>query len=142
MSTFSTIQSKIIAIVAADSDLDTAVVFGYEPNVEQINQDPFATVIASGNDASYASTSENKRSFNFSIRIFVERNSRGNSEAETLLTAMVDRIIQALDEDYTLTGSALTTRAANGPWGYVFATKEYRVAEILLTAIAHVDITS
>ena len=140
--TFKTLKAKIVTILQADTDLDSDSVFNHEPDIDKIGQDPFATVVPSGNEADFGSTLENKREFAFLIRVFVERDARGNSAAEVLLTDIIDRLMDRFDEDYTLTGSALTAMAAPSAWGYVFGTKSYRTAEILLTVKVWYDIST
>lgn len=142
MSTFANIKAGIITKLAADTDLSqTGQVFNYEPKIDGIDVDPFAVVVASENENEFETTTENKRTYGFTIRLFVERVSRGNSEAEILLTAMVDRLIQAFDEDYTLgVNGVLFTKATPSAWFYVLADKEYRVAEIKLSTVVSVDV--
>jgi hypothetical protein len=125
-----TIKNKIMTILRADTDLDTDAVFDYEPNLSEIQKDPFATLVVSGNSSDFLSTNENMRSFGFKISIFIERQQRGVDTAETLMGAMISRILGALDDDYTLTGTVLTSRAAPSEWGYANETKEYRVGTI------------
>ena len=140
---FSTIRAGIAAILAADTDLSgSGQVFEYEPNIETIDADPFAVVVASENESEFETTYENKRTYGFIVRIFVERKIRGSAAAETLMTAIVDRLVQAFDEQYTLgVSGVLFTRATPSTWAYVLAEKEYRMAEIKLSTICSVDVT-
>lgn len=141
--TFASIRAGIAAIVAADSALNGGdQVFQYEPNINGIGVDAFATVVASGNESEFETTSENKRTYAFTIRIFVERKNRGEAAAETLLTEIVDRLTQAFDENYTLgVSGVLFTRATPSSWAYVLAEKEFRMAEIQLSTICSVDVS-
>lgn len=143
MADFSTLLTKIKAKVAAQTNyFAQGSVFDYEPDVGLVTQDPWATVIPSGNENDFASTMENKRSYGFLIRVFVERNTRGNDNAETLLRTIIDVLLDAFDQDYTLTGTALMVSASPSKWGYVQREKEYRVAEILIQAKTWFDVTT
>ena len=141
MANFASIKTKVVTILEALTNLDSGSVFGYEPEVGEVDQDPFAVVVASGNENDFASSSENKRSYGFSIRLYVERKSRGLENAETLLQTMVDNLINALDQDYTLGGEVLISKAAPSSWGYILGDKEYRTAEIIVTAEDWYDVT-
>ena len=83
-----------MAKLEADTDLSQGgQVFNYEPPINDISVDPFAVVVASGNESEFETTSENKRTYGFTIRIFVERKQRGESGAESVLTGIVDRLV-------------------------------------------------
>lgn len=141
MADFATLKAKIKTIIVAETNFVEASVFTYEPELTNIAHDPFAVVIASGNDSDFANTSENRRTYAFTIRIFVDR-SRGNQEAEDVLEEIVDNLIDAFDKDFTLTGSVLIGLAMPSAWGYVDSTKEYRVAELNYQAKTDFDITA
>lgn len=143
MSSFSNIKSGIVTILQNDDDLDANSVFNYEPSISEITQDPFAVVIPSENESEFGNTAENRRNYAFLIRLFVERNSRGETEAEDLMTAMVDRLINSFDQDITLSVSGvLFTRAAPSSWGYILGDKEYRTADIKLQVNVWYDTTT
>ena len=141
MADFATLKAKIKAIVIANTNFVSKSVFTFEPELEKLEDDPFAIIIASGNESDFANTSENRRTYAFKIRIFVDR-SRGNEEAEDVLEEIVDSLIDSFDQDYTLTSSALIALAAPSAWGYVSSTKEYRIAEINLQAKTDFDVTA
>ena len=140
---FNDMRAGISAILSADSDLSGSdQVFQYEPNLDGIQADPFAVVVAGENESEFETTSENKRTYGFIIRVFVERKIRGAAEAETLMTSIVDRLVQAFDENYSLgVSGVLFTKATPSTWAYVIAEKEYRMAEIKLSTICSVDVT-
>lgn len=144
MSNFSNIKTGIVNILAADTDLGgTDQVFAYEPPLQAITTDPFAVVVASDNESEFETTSENKRFYGFIVRIFVERKTRGAEAAEALLTAIVDRLVDAFDQNYTLSVSGvLLTKATPSSWSYVLSDKEYRMAEIKLSTMVSVDVSS
>lgn len=135
MSNFANIKAGIIAKLKADTDLDSNSVYDYEPNIRDIEQDPFAVVIASENENDFSNTVENKRRYGFLVRLAVERNSRGESNAEDVLTGMVDRIVDSFDQDSTLSVSGvLFVEASPSVWGYILSDKEYRTADIKVIA--------
>lgn len=133
MADFTTIRAKVVATAQSiPAKLAAAAVFDHEPLIADVDLDPFAVVIPSGNENEYISTSENRRTYAFIVRIFVERKSRGVQAAEQVLEDIVDDLIDAYDLDYGLTGSALLVEAAPSRWGYVLGEKEYRTADIIV----------
>lgn len=140
--TFDTVQDGIAAIVSADTDLnESGQVFQYEPDIDDVKKDPWASVVASDNESEFETTTDNKRIYGFVVRIFVERRNRGPQAAEELMTSIVDRLVQAFDENYDLDVSGVIfTRAAPSSWAYVLAEREYRMAEIRLSTIVSVDV--
>lgn len=140
MAEFSTLKTKILAHVTAQTAyFASGSVFAYEPAVESVVADPWAVVIASGNENDYISTAENRRRYAFTVRIFVERGS-DQETAETKLMGIVEALLEAFDEDFTLTSSALYLTAAPSAWGYLLREKEYRYAEIRLVAKTDVSV--
>lgn len=142
MADFSTLRALIAAKAAETMNVESGSVFEYEPELDDVEADPFVTVTPSANENEYASTSENRREYAFMVRVFVARGtpSRGNADAETLLTQIVDDMIDLFDQDYTLSGNALLSLAAPSRWGYAMGTKEYRTAEITITAKTDFDV--
>lgn len=141
MANFATIKAAIIAIVQAQTSyFESAAVLGYEPRVEDVANDPFVTVIPSGNANDYASTTENRRAYAFSVRIYHARTAR-EEQAEANITAAVDALLDAFDNKYSLDGLVLMLSAAPSGWGYVPGEKEYRFAEIKLLAKADYTIS-
>lgn len=143
MANFSQVKAGIKAIVAADADLSAAdQVFDYAPNIASVTADPFAVIEASGNESEFETTTENKRRYGFTIQIFAQRNNQRENAAEALLTGIVDRILDALDQNTTLgVAGVLMTTAAPSAWGYVLGDKEYRMAEIRLSTMVSVDVS-
>lgn len=145
---FSDIKTKIISKIQGVQSVgvdifDDNAVIGYEPtNLQGIEYDPFCTVTASDNASDYGNTAENKRRYAFIVRIYLERNTRGASESESALTTIVDAMLDAFDQDFTLTGSALMVEATPSRWEYAQGTKEYRVATINIRAMVWFDTTT
>lgn len=117
-------------------------VLGHEPDIASLVQDPFCVVVASDNESDFATNTENRRQYGFSIRVYMERNTRGPQEAEDDLTEIVDEIVNTFDRDFTLGGEALVTTATPSSWQYILGTKEYRIAEIIIRALVWFDTTS
>lgn len=143
MADFNTIKAQVVNKIKTFTTYFGAAginVFNYDPNIDEITADPFCTVITSGNENDFATNFENKRMYSFTVRIFVDR-ARGNDAAETLMTTIVDALVDAFDQDYTLGGVVLISKAMPSAWGYVQGTKEYRVAELKVTASTWFDVT-
>ena len=143
MADFTTLKAKVVAKLQEQTSWfeSSAQVLQYEPEMATEIADPYAVVLASGNDNDFASTSENKRTYAFRIRLYMERKTRGASKAETDLQTLVDALIDAFDQDYTLGGTALISRAVPSAWGYILGEKEYRTAEIVIKAMTWFDVT-
>lgn len=143
MADFATLKSSIKTIIENQTTyFASGSVFGYEPEIGDVAYDPWAVIVPDGNENRYATTSENRRTYSFLIRVFVERNSRGNSDAEDTMTSIIDALLDALDADYTLSGTALYMSASPSAWGYVYGEKEYRTADLILQVKTDYDVTS
>jgi len=142
MSDFPTLKAKLVTILEGLDDFDSASVFNYQPELKDITKDPHAVVIASDLESDYGNTAENRREFSFVISVYVERKDRGESDAEALLGDIITDITNAIDQDYTLTGSAIMVKAMPGAWLYAKADKEYRVAQLRVTALTWYDTTT
>src|SRR3990167_2700468 len=135
MADFATIKAKVVLKVQGVTDkLAAAAVFNREPPIDSVELDPFAVVIASGNENDWVSSNESRRTYAFTVRLFMERKSRGESNAESALPALVDALLDDFDQDPSLSSPVLISRAVPSRWGYVQGTKEYRYAEIIVIA--------
>ena len=107
---------------------------------------PFVTITPSANENDYKSTTENRRTYAFLIRLFVERGGQSLVEnCESTMRELVDSVLNNLDSNYLLDGletqsgyTFLWMSAAPSTWGYVGREMEYRVAEI--TVLCHFDV--
>ena len=143
MADFASLKAKIITklqTLEVDSEVvfGTDGVYGREPKLDDIVQDPVVTVTASDNESDFINTSENRRIYAYVLRIYIERNQDAQT-AEDNLTEIVDAVIDAFDQDYTLTGEALLVEAAPSLWAYSQGVKEWRVAEIRIRAKVDFD---
>src|SRR3990167_6575331 len=99
-----TIVAKLVTHCQAVTELaQTGQVFDHEPSLDEIVTDTFATVVESGNDAQFASTSENRRTYAYTITVFVERRNQGSDSADTIIRSILTSLLNRLDDDYTLT---------------------------------------
>lgn len=122
------------------------VIYAYER--ENADGTPFATITPSANENDYATTTENRRTYAFNIRLFVERKGQTNTaDTEATMRDLVDDVLDALDRDWKLDGlgsrtgyTKLFMSAAPSVWGYVGRENEYRVAEINVRIHFSVDV--
>lgn len=146
MPDFASLKTKIVEklqtiTVNGEIVFDTDAVYGREPKIDDVIVDPIVTVVASNNESDYASTTENRRTYGFMVRVYLERANRGEQKAEDDLAEIIDALIDAFDQDITLGGEALMVEATPSSWGYVSGVKEYRVAEIAIRAKIWFDTT-
>lgn len=142
---FEKLSQKLKTIIQANTLIQD--VYNYER--ADANGNIFATITPSANENEYHSTTENRRTYSFLIRLFVERG--GETESETCEKAMrelVDSVLNNLDSNYLLSGLAtqsgytfLFMSAVPSKWGYVGREMNYRVAEIVVNCHFDVDVT-
>lgn len=140
---FEKISTKLKAILEAN-DLIQEV---HDFEASELSGSPVAIVIPSGNESDFSSTTENRRTYGFVIRLYVDRLS-GNTnerETETTMRELVDTVLDDLDKDYQLSGLDVNTgycllwsSASPSAWGYAGRENIYRVAEI--TVSVHFDV--
>lgn len=112
---------------------------------------PSATVVPSANANVYNSTTENRRTYAFMIRLYYLRGSNRDSERDTeaAMRELVDTVLDDLDKNYnmdaldkTQTGyTFLFMHAAPSQWGYAGKENNYRIAEINIVAEFDIDVT-
>jgi hypothetical protein len=138
MSSFVTVSKKICRRLSDDVSKLAKV---YDYTKMDIPQYPVALVIPSENEADYATTSENRRAWGFTIRLMQELERKGAETTERILRELVDETLQSLDEYYTLGGDADIVRAAPSRWGWAQIGGGWiRIAEISLTVEAEISI--
>jgi hypothetical protein len=143
MTNTTALKQKIVDLIAELTDyFQTGSVYSYEPEVGEVDFDPWCFVIDESNETDFFSTCENKRRFVYKVRIAVERNSRTPKSAEALIILIRDAIIDKLDANYTLGGEALISKADPTSVGYILSEKEYRIFDLKVTADVVFDITS
>ena len=120
----------------------------YDYETSESDGFPFATITPSANESDYASTTENRRTYAFNIRLFAERAGQTSAgPADLAMRELVDSTLDLLDSNYTLSGTTAKTgytvmfsRATPSIWGYAGGKMEYRVAEIKIQVIVLVDV--
>lgn len=139
--------AKLKALLDANSLL--GYVFSYEREDPGIT--PFATITPSANENSYMTTTENRRVYAFTIRLFIERKGQTDPEdCEAAARELVDSVLNDLDSNWALSGLATQTgysflfmEAAPSIWAYTGSREnEYRVAEIEVKCHFSVDVNS
>jgi len=135
---------KLKAILVANDKLQE--VYAYE--VEKFEGQPSAVIVPSDNDSEYSTTVDNSRVYAFSVFLFVARgdNFYSDSEADRVLRALVDSVLDDFDSDWQLSGLTLNTgysmlfmEAAPSSWGYTDREMVYRMAEITLRVHLNVN---
>jgi hypothetical protein len=116
----------------------------YDYEVNKFNGDPALVIVPSGNAADYESTTENRRVYAFKVLAVVDRTTRADTEAERVLRSIVDKLLNVIDKNWSLSGlvlpagyAMLFTEALPSVWGYIDRENIYRVAEI--TIRVHLD---
>lgn len=98
---------------------------------------PMATVTAQGFDGEFASTAHNRRAFQFSIKVYQERQetSFGVAKAERVMREAVDEIITAFDMDTTLSGTVTYCAPVGADFSHEDREHDVRLANITLEAV-------
>lgn len=113
----------------------------YDYDEQNLKGYPSAIVIPSENINDYASTTENRRTFVFTIRFCQEFASISLKQADAILRKVVDDAIRVFDKDYKLGGIADKVFATPSVWGYVQReTGVVRTADIRLQVQRDYDI--
>lgn len=146
------LRKKIVAMLTANQLIQQ--VYDYE--VDNFAADPCATVVASANESDYRTTTANRRVYAFSVQLWVKRtgDNRGEQKAETVLTDMVDSVLDDFDRYFTLgTGSPgdplvlptgytmVKVEAMPSAWIYSQRETLYRGAEIIIRCHLDIDVT-
>jgi hypothetical protein len=140
---FDKISTALVNLLTSNTKIQK--IYDYEAsNIEGF---PCAVVIPSANESAYTSTSENRRTYAYLIRIYNERGSLADDEktCEKAMRDFVDSVLDAVDKSFSsfspgaVTGyQFLFLSAAPSQWGYVGRENEMRVAEVKV--FVHFDI--
>lgn len=135
MSSYQTIRTAIINKVETISKITSVYGYGTPP----VADFPFATVEAISNDAEFADTSDNWRTYRFRVRVHYSRTRDDQTgtdrleNAELAILRVMDDLIDAFDTDYTLGGIVHKIAAVESSVGYQELTNgPARVGEIIL----------
>lgn len=108
----SLIKAKLLAHLNAVDGLTVA--YGYEKG--QLPSYPAATIYSAEYNPVWADTSGDRDVITFEIRIYQEINIQDPETAETIVDNVLEKIVQALQADYTLGGTCdrIEIRATKG----------------------------
>lgn len=138
-----TISSLILAKLQTISQLNA--VYEYQPAKTTNGKYPYASVTPMTFTGDFADTIRNKRTYDFAVRVFQERNKStfGNEKAERVMRELVDLILTAFDNDTRLGGAVKWVKPARGDLSYQ-ATEvgDTRICEIILEVHTVVDSTT
>lgn len=144
---FRNLINKLKSILDANSLIQ--VVYTYER--ENPDGTPFATITPSANENDYLTTTENRRVYAFTIRIFVERKGQTTVEGtEQTMRDLMDTVLDDLDSNHQLSGLSIPSgytflfmEAVPSRWAYTGSREnEYRVAEIAVRCHVMVDVNN
>lgn len=139
------ISTAILNVLNANDLISNA----YDFEAAEFDADPVATLVPSANENDYATTTENRRTYAFTLRIFKTRLTGENPESttEAAMRQLVDSVMDDLDKNHrisTLESKAgytfLFLEAAPSQWGYAGRENVYRVAEIIVKVHFSVDV--
>lgn len=144
------LKNKIVQMVTSITKI--AEVYNFESSV--FRGDPTATITCSGNTGDYRTTSENIRTYAYTIRLWVEQNKRTDQQAEAVLADLQDDVLNMFDKYYTLgagspgtpllppTGyTMIRVQATPAAWFWVDRGGAYRMAEVTVRCEIDVDVT-
>jgi len=99
---YSSIKTAIKAKLEAMTGIEN--VYGYEKG--DLNGYPSAVVLLEGITADYETNQEDSRKYTFNIKIYQEMSDDGvgAEEAEGRLEALLDEVLEAYEDDWTLGG--------------------------------------
>lgn len=80
---------------------------------------PAAYVVPSGQSGEYETTTENVRTYAFTVRVFYDTQTTGVSGALDKLEGVIDTVLDTFDQE-DLKGSSSRTIGLNLPSGYTF----------------------
>lgn len=134
MSTYAAQKAAIVAILRANIT-KAKVVYDYTER----NPSGYPCIMVENFDGSgaFADTSRNRRKRYYRITCMQERVKVGASEAERILTAMIDQMIGVFDSrtNLDLTNTADFAYPMPSKWGYIQAPDiDVRTAEIIIEA--------
>jgi hypothetical protein len=114
---FQTLDTKLMAILTALTGAGQPLNFVYQGNRTDIEGYPSALLIKSDSASDYETTRDNRRTYVYYVYILQEVESTGITEADQILAEVADQVMDAIDNDYTLGGTAIMVRAVPSIWG-------------------------
>lgn len=142
---FIAIRTAIIAKIQTVTKITNVYGHGTPP----ADMFPFATVEAISNDATFEDTANNWRTYKFRIRVHYSRTRDDQTgvdrleNAEEAVLRVLDDLLTAFDEDFTLGGTVHKVDALESSLGYQELTNgPARVGEIVLKCSQLVKVVS
>lgn len=135
---WNTLSAAIVAIIKTSGKVDSAAVIDYAKS--KMDHYPTISVTPADNqDAIFADTQRNQRTYNFAIRIYQERMEQGEEAAERIMRTIVDDLITLFDANLYL-NTTLQGRGFAKPipstWQYVQGElPNTRMAEIIISCV-------
>jgi len=132
------LSAAIIAKIKTSTEVEDAAVLDYAKS--KMDKYPTITVTPADNqEAFFADTMRNQRTYNFAIRVYQERLEQGEAESERIMRTLVDDLISIFDGDVylndTLAGRGFA-RPIPSVWQFVQGEQvNTRMAEIILSCV-------
>lgn len=135
---YSSIKSKIQTILTGITGIKN--VYGYEKG--NLDGYPSAVVTLEKMECLYETNNEDERRYDFKVKVYQEMDADalGASTAETRMEALIDLILAAFENDYTLGGLCHRVNI-NGLTGYVERENNMRVLEFTVNCYALYTLT-
>lgn len=143
---FDKLSTALINLLKTNTKIQS--VYNFEAS--KLEGYPALTLTASANENEYSTTTENRRTYAFMVRLYVERGSSPDAEntCEATMRDLVDTVLDKIDKNYNLgtivtqTGyTFLWISATPSQWGYSGGANEMRVAEISIKIHYDIDTT-
>ncbi len=127
------IATQLINILTGITDINR--VYGFEP--KELKDYPTATVTALSHKDTFKDTASNQRLFTFMIRLYYRTDIE--EDAETILRALTDQVIGALESNVRLNNAVDFARPTEARWLYQEREVPVRVVEIEIEASMRVQ---
>ena len=140
---------KIVQQLKTYLEDNTLIESVYDFEASELEGSPVGVVLPSGNESEYTSTTENRRTYGFVLRLYVDRLSGTVNEqaCEKTMRELVDTVLNDLDKNFQLTGlptqagyCMLFMSASPSAWGYAGRENIYRVADINVQVNFDIDV--
>lgn len=143
---FDKLSTAIMNLLSSNTKIQSF--YNYEAS--KLEGFPALTLTPSTNENEYSTTTENRRTYAFMVRLYVERGSGNEAErvCESTMRDLVDTVLDKIDKNYNLSTIATQTgytflwiSATPSQWGYAGGSNEMRVAEVLIKIHYDIDTT-
>jgi len=131
---FETLNTKIKAKLEGLAKI--AVVYDYPIDMakgdEIITGYPAAMFYPTENEGQFHDSCTNERHYVFAVYLIIERKTVSYEVAHNAMRNLVDDVIDAFDNDYSLSGSCKMVDAAPSMWGQLPQLDDALMAEVLV----------